>query len=608
MKTYDFMMRLLGDSASLRAATQQGASGIHWFAQAAKNDIDRIKQHFNGLKSQMAALGVGFAGYKTLAGAAELEHRLTRIGQTAGVSRAEAQALGKTLFGMAEQTGVSVELLTNGFDKLVQSGQSFNEAKATIQAINVATAVTGANADTLANAMTTASAAFHFDLSNPQTAQSILDKMTVAGRQGNAELESLSDIVARIGVNAKTSGMGFDQMLAFTEGLSQLEKNPERLATMADSTLRIFTNQRYSKRLEKNGIKMFNTDGSRRDAFAVFKDIKTKYDSFKTESEKAAYFGKLLKGADLDTVRGLRTLMQDGMLQMLDKYTKTISGASGALKDGIADATNDAYSQAQRLKTVMTAVGYEFAAPVNSALTKLAKWSMDKSDKLDSKYNINKGSQVIGGVAMMAGTYMLGSFLKGKIGRFIQGKASVAAGVGEGKALEAAAGVTPVYVTNYAEIGNAAGSAGAAGATIPGLPGVATKLPPSLMRLIANPYTIGAAILATEGVIMYRGIQQAQKQRDDMAALLSDQETGWRSAMYRNAMREMDIKAPGSAAKINEWSPATTWARVTGDTKNPLAAPSFKNETSVNVYIDGQKTEPNKTVTQSKQTALRGQH
>ena len=109
--------------------------------------------------------------------------------------------------------------LLEGFYGLIQAGQSWSEALGTIRAINPAMAVTGASADTLASSMTVAAQAFKFDLADVKVATLVLDQMTQAGVEGNAELEDLSSIFARVGNNAKTAGLSTSQTLAFIERL-----------------------------------------------------------------------------------------------------------------------------------------------------------------------------------------------------------------------------------------------------------------------------------------------------------------------------------------------------------------------------------------------------
>lgn len=63
-------------------------------------------------------------------------------------------------------------------------------------------------------------------------AKLLLDQMTKAGDLGNAELEHLADIFARVGSNARNAGLSMTDTLALIEQMSLVEKQPERLATL----------------------------------------------------------------------------------------------------------------------------------------------------------------------------------------------------------------------------------------------------------------------------------------------------------------------------------------------------------------------------------------
>ena len=186
----------------------------------------------------IAGLGISYKATQAVMASANLDKGLIRTSQTIGMTAQQTMELRQALFDMARQTGQPIDNLKAGFDRLAASGMSYEQALASVRAINPAMAVTGASAEQLASALSVAGEIFKFDLKNPQTAVQLLDQMTVAGRLGNAELEDLSSIFARVGAGAKNAGLSMADSLAFIEQLSLVEKEPERLATLADSTLR----------------------------------------------------------------------------------------------------------------------------------------------------------------------------------------------------------------------------------------------------------------------------------------------------------------------------------------------------------------------------------
>ncbi|HBW09155.1 MAG TPA: phage tail tape measure protein [Pseudomonas sp.] len=278
-------------------------------------------------------------------------------------------------------------------------------------------------------------------------ARLLLDKMVVAGRAGNAELENLPDIFARVGSNAKSSNLSLDQTLALVETLSLVEPNAERLATLTDSTLRVFTNANYMKSASKaTGIKFFDKDGSRRDALEVINDIKAKYDKLGTDAQRFKFINNAFGKTDLDTQRGLKTLLDADSLGKLDQVFTEVRDASGTIARDLPDAIGNAVDQTNRLKGALREAADGFAKPVNDTLSGLIKWGMDSKESgglgLDGK------DMLLGGAVGAAGLFGAARY-GGKAISGIAGKlGGTAAGVATGKALEEAAGVQPVYVVN----------------------------------------------------------------------------------------------------------------------------------------------------------------
>lgn len=317
----------------------------------------------------LAGLGVSYKAAQAVMDSARLDKGLMRTSQTMGLTAQQAEEARQAFFVMARQTGQSVDDLKAGFDRLGASGMSYEQALASIRAINPAMAVTGASADQLASALSVAGEIFKFDLSRPETAVRLLDQMTVAGRLGNAELEDLASIFARVGGNAKNAGLSFSETLAFFEQLSLIEKEPERLATLADSTLRLFTNQNYLKEAAAaTGVTFYDAKGERRAAFDVLQDIARKYQTFKTDAQRDKAFAQAFGKTDLDTQRGLRALFDSGVLVNLAKLNAEIEGASGTIARDLPNAINNSVDQVGRLKAALAQAADDFARPFNDAI------------------------------------------------------------------------------------------------------------------------------------------------------------------------------------------------------------------------------------------------
>lgn len=460
-------LELVANASGLKTELNSSKSAVTRFARGAKSELDALKGAFGSIHGQLASLGVGIGAVKIMMDSARLDKSLTQIGQTAGEGSGKVSALRADLFALARESGQSVEDLKDGFNSLVQSGLNMNEARETLKGINTAMGVTGATAQTLSSGLTVAATAYNFDLAKPGMALDMLDKMTVAGRLGNAELENLSSIFARVGINSASAGMGFEKTLAFIEGLSMVERQPERLATLADSTMRVFTNLKYMSEAQKGtGVKFFDGEGARRDALDVLGDIKKKYDTLTTDQERAVFIQKAFGHADLDTIKGIKTLLQGDALSKVRQFSDNIEKAGGTLERDFSEATRNLIDQTSMLKNDLRHAADEFVAPMNATLAQWIQFAREKKDVgglgLDGKDMIlgGAGGLAAAGIIARYGAMGIGALAKGALNR----GGAVSVGVSQGKLLEATAGVKPVFVVNWPDGfgGGASAMAGAA--------------------------------------------------------------------------------------------------------------------------------------------------
>lgn len=500
MSTYTVSVLINGNASGYRRATQDGERSTRSFVAFAQREYGKLRQFAQSAHGQLAGLGASVGFVQMQRNAAQLEKTLTQVRLTAGMSVREQTEAYERMFAMIKRNGGVMEETVGGFNSLVQAGLSYKEAIAATEGINIARAVTGANDAVLANALTVGSANFGFDLSKAGVAIEMLDKMTASGRLGNAELENLSGILPRVASGAQKAGMDFDKTLAFLQALSMVEKQPERLGTLADSTTRLFTNMRYARDAEKAlGIRMFAQDGGRRDPVAVMEDIRTKYLRLTTDAQRFKFMGTAFGQTDLDTQRGLSALLSGELLSKVREFEAITKSSGGTLLRDLPTATNNAADQASRLKNTLRQAAEGFANPLNEAFVRGTKFLLDS--KMEGGMGLSGGQLAGGAAAGAVGLYAASRFLpplmRGIAGRF----GGVGVGVATGKALEAAAGVTPVYVTNWSEMSGASGAGllgtGGAAAAAAGAAGVG--LLAKLRGVAATAAILGTSPLALAG-------------------------------------------------------------------------------------------------------------
>lgn len=389
----DRQMRRYTDSTErFGTRSQRALRGTARAAMAANQQIARMGNRYSTIIGGVAAVA-------TAKQSAQLDKTLTQIKQTAGATAEQRDQLRGLLFDMARTTGQNVEDLLEGFNNLIQSGQSWEEAIATIQAVNPAMAVTAARAGDLSAALTVAAEAFDFDLSQPGMAVKLLDQMTLAGRAGNAELEDLSAIFGRVGVNAKRANLSFEQTLAFIEQLSQIERNPERLATLVDSSLRLFTNQQYKKSAAKaTGVSFYDASGAARDPIEVLNDIAVKYKKLTSDAKRDSFIQAAFGKADLDTQKGIGVLLGSDNLSQVAQLAQEINQATGVIGKDLEEAINNSVDQAARLKNYLREGADALSQPINRLLSGAIESTLKGADSIgiEGKHVLGFGAGLVG--------------------------------------------------------------------------------------------------------------------------------------------------------------------------------------------------------------------
>ena len=492
--TQDIFVRIAADAQRYRRDMQVARGVTSGFAQHAKAEFGRLRAFMGTIHGQMVGLGVGFGAVQLAKDSAKLQKETQLLKVATGGSREEMQRWRNEMYQQQQITGTTVDQQLELSQALQAAGMGMGSITTTLEPASRAMAVAKANADQLGRAMGVAHEQFDIDLTNKDAVTQMLDQMVVAGRLGNAELENLPDIFARVGGRAREANMGMTDTLAIVETLSKSEPQAERLSTLVDSTLRVFTNAKYMKDASKaTGVQFFNSDGSRRDPLVVMQEMHTRYQQLHSDAERMQFINKAFGKADMDTTRGMMKLLGGDTLTMLQEYKRQIEGAGGQVKRDLEEAINNSVDQVSRLGGALRkTVNNNFADPLNEAINKGIQYLMNpkevrhpitvtremgenkayynerRREAIDRANNTGlglSGGELMGGAAgILASMYAI-KLLGGKWGKWGSRAAGLAGdvtgtaqGVVIGKTLQQTAGIQPVYVVNMPDGGIAGGN------------------------------------------------------------------------------------------------------------------------------------------------------
>ncbi|EZI28387.1 phage tail tape measure protein [Pseudomonas extremaustralis] len=517
--------------ASFRRMAQNSGRSLRTLktiAMGVRQEFDRIKGLGGSMQGKLAGLGVGVGVVAGLKANSDLERVLIRTKQTAGMTNEEKDEWHKEGWRIAKTYGASRSDVDTGFNTLIASGVNYDAAKITGDAIGQANAITGANPAILGKAVVAASGAFNINLNKDGAALDLLQKMTVAGRLGNAELENLSDLFPKIGGAAAAAGMSIEQALAFTESLSKVELQPDRLGTLAESTLRVFSNKQYRDQVAKvTGVNFYNKDKSSRNPEEVFGEIKRKYEAMKNDEQRAKFMGVVFKGMDQDTVRGWRSMLTGDRLDDLKSGAKTLGNAEPIYSKDLKENTESSSGAAARMKATLAEAMDRMATPLNKGLADMGSYLLDD-------LNLSGAQMLAGGAALGVGGYYAARGAKSGAGALLNkfmGGPETLKNIAVGKVLEEATGVTSVFVTNWP-------GGVPLGGGLPDLPNSTTAGKGKTGGFIApwlGPIAVGATATQIAGAST-TGTDEGRLDAAMRSKLLNDGERTYQTAFYQNRM------------------------------------------------------------------------
>ena len=442
------------------------AAGTRRFSAGIRGEFERVKGTLGSLKGILAGIGVTVGGIKLAVDTAQFERDMRRLQVNLGASRAEMEAWRSEAYDNQKRYGTLLTDQKELAESLQAAGLDITAIRGAAEPVSKTLQVAKTNADQLGKALGVAREQFGIDITDKAAVEGLLDRMVVAGRLGNAELENLPDIFARIGGRAKAANFTLDQTLALTEAFSQSEPQAERLATLVNSTLRMFTSGRYIRMAQEGtGVNFFDAKGARRDPLEIIRDIRTEYLKLKTDSQKVNFLTAAFGKMDEDTYKGMDKALQEGTLEKIDEFNRELRNATGTVDRDLGTAMDNAVTQANRLKGAFhEAVEDGMLRPLGDTFTQVVGFMMDSKEQgglgLDGSQMLKIGGGALSAALLGGMAIRLTRGLRGGGGLL-----GIGGNLATAKAMEHAAGVQPVFVVNMP-------GGGFGGGALPGLGGL----------------------------------------------------------------------------------------------------------------------------------------
>ena len=489
-------IELLGESGKLTSELARSNSGIRTFGTSVKQQfaaisrtVDAASEHFGLFGTAITALSTGLLLKKmfSVRDFIPIDDALLTMQANLHMTARELQDFKSQLAGLSGKEGQDIKALFGSAANLTRAygpGESINILKESIRGSEALTQDTAGFTDRIVHIMKM------YKL-GADDAKEIADSLIAA----RTNIEQL-DIVFQRGVLKGGAGKDFKDIVAVVGALNRSGVASPRVLTAVENT--ITSIEKKTATLRASGIDPFKIDpksGEKKKKTII--DLLDDFDRLIKRSEKKGIdkqkieenFDQAMGGGAYETIRFLITQREN-----LNKAIQDQENASQIAAERSAVAEQKWDKQLGKIRNTIQGIKVEY-----SGLYDLAKKPIQAI--ADAPGAVKAGALGAAGLALTATGLLVGK----KVGGFFGAIGKKATGLAAGKAVEAATGVNPVFVTNWpanmgggGAVDTAIGAAGGAAAGQAGKIAAFAKWIP-WAAIAAGSLTLGAITAGVTG-------------------------------------------------------------------------------------------------------------
>ena len=322
----------LGGLASRGRAAMRGLSSA---AQTAGRGLDKLGNRYTAL------LGGGAAAL-AVRGTMNLQEQLTRLGITADVSDEHIRKLHERILDTANAPDIRIDpsQIMAAVDSVMEKTGDLEFVEQNIRNIGLAIQASGAEGGAIGDIF----AEFQKQGMSARDALVSVDVLIAQGKAGAFTLKDLASLGPRVVTSYTSLGrrgpQAMKEMGAVLQMIRMATGSSEQATTAWEAMLRTFSDRKKVQFLEKQGVKLFNKDGSLRAANELMVEILKAAgnsrinlsDVFDAEAIRA--FNAVMDKVGVDKLQELMRLEGDGATVQRDsaRAAQTANAALQSLK------------------------------------------------------------------------------------------------------------------------------------------------------------------------------------------------------------------------------------------------------------------------------------
>lgn len=315
---------------------------------------------------------------------ASIERRMTRIGNTANVSREVMRSVSDEARKLSQDVATPFDDIVEGYESLAAQGRNVNEMRAMMPSIALAAQASGAAVRDIAESA--GAVGEQMDIASDKMGNAF-DIMVEGGNAGKFELKDMAQYLPSLAPAAAAVGLkgeaGLKKLVAMLQVVRSQTGSAGEAATSMTNVFTKMESEETAKKFGKFGIdlrkEMTKARKSGRDLLEVFIELSQK--ALKGDLSKIPQLF-----SDQEMQRGMRALLSSG--QMYDDVMRSLANSQGAVARGAAQALGDTQAKldqfANSWDTLKTKLGERIAPGLGVVIDELNK-ALEAGEALEKR-------------------------------------------------------------------------------------------------------------------------------------------------------------------------------------------------------------------------------
>jgi TP901 family phage tail tape measure protein len=386
---------ITGMTSGLNKADSQ----VKGFGSKVGGTLQNVGGQFTGLGAKVTGLSLPLAafGISGIQAASSFESSMAEISARTGLVGEDLTAISDFALQMGADTSFSAQQAADAFLQLTSSGQSAEQAIATLPAVLDLAAASGADLGSTADTVTDIMAQFGLEVTDAET---VTNALAQAAGASSATITDLSEAFGNVGGIASTFGLDVGTTAAILAIFAENGIKGAEAGTQLKSMLLNFSSDTAQSAFDELGVSLYDADGNMRDFETVIGELDTALDGLPVEEQNALM--QDLAGSygitGLTALRGATSIgeMEDAMDDAAD--ASTVAAAKTGTFAGKADALAGSVEtlQINALTPFMDNVLTPLVEQLTTVVNSVSDWAKENPELASTIVAVGAGIVILG--------------------------------------------------------------------------------------------------------------------------------------------------------------------------------------------------------------------